>query len=805
VSAFLSDLRRAFQALLRARGFTTVAVLTLGLGLALCVSVLTLVNAYLVQGLPYPESHRLFNVQYAPPGTTFPPPGIVFPRDFEKLDWRSLDDIVEFPIAWDLDAFNLRGDPHPRAASGAWVTPGYVEGFGVSPARGRNFEAADFEPGRPNVALISHRMWQTHFAGDANILGRRFEAYMNDRSAEAEMFTVIGVLPERFWHMNPFTEVLTPLRAPSYPYMVRLRPGVPSDLATQRINALVRAGNPGLPPDWRAALLSTHAAYVEQVRPLLLSMAAATGLVLLIACANVAVLLLVRASERRREIAVRKALGASAAQITRSLVAEALVLGALATTFGLTVARVTLKSLAPVIESQMGRAVPGGTNALAPDWMVMLGGLAAGLFVTCVCSIAPSWALRLTPLALALHSQRGTSAGPAQQRARSVLIATEVAACLTLLIGAALMVQSGLRILSVDMGLDDRDVLVGSVTLRERAYPDPSSRNTFFDRVSERMSEAPGVKGVAFTNWWPLQQPPLRNVGSDDPDRALKSRAGVVRVSVDYFKTLGIAILDGRTFTSDDRPGTPMRALVSESLARRLWPDRRGVGERLLVFPSDGSAEAPPVAYEVVGIAGDTRQSHTDTELGDVYVAFSQEPSLSTFAYVRARGASGETERRFREAIASVDAQVPLGAARPLSDILDLQRVRARFLASLLMVFALLSGSFALLGLYGVIAYAVQQREKEIALRIAIGADQAAITRLFLGQGARVLAIGLGTGVGGAIGLGRLLQSQLFGVNAADPYLISGATAAFAVCGLVAMAWPARRAALTDPATALRE
>lgn len=805
MTAFLQDLRRAFQALLRARGFTTVAVLTLGVGLALCICVLTLVNAYLVQGLPYPESRRLFNVQYAPPGTSFPPPGIVFPRDFEKLDWRSLDDIVEFPIAWDLDAFNLRGDPHPRAASGAWVTPGYVEGFGVSPARGRNFEAADFEVGRPNVALISHRLWQTHFAGDPNILGRRFEAYMNDRSAEAEAFTVIGVLPERFWHMNPFTEVLAPLRAPSYPYMLRLRPGVSAEVATQRVNSLVRAGNPGLPPEWRAALLSTHSAYVEQVRPVILSMAAATGLVLLIACANVAVLLLVRASERRREIAVRKALGASAGQITRSLVAEALVLGALATTFGLAAARVVLKSLAPVIETQMGRSVPGGTDALGPDWMVLLGGLAVGLFITCVCSIAPSWALRRTPLALALHSQRGASAGPAQQRARSILIATEVAACLTLLIGAALMVQTGLRILNVEMGLDDRDVMVGSVTLRERAYPDPSSRNTFFDRVSEKMGETPGVKGVAFTSWWPLQQPPLRNVGSADPGSAAKSRSGLVRVGADYFKTLGIAIRDGRTFTSDDRPGTTLIAVVSESLARRLWPGRRAVGERLSVFPPDGSAEAPPVAYEVVGIAGDTRQVHTDTELGDVYIALSQQPSLSTFAYVRATGPPAETERRFREAIASVDAQVPLGAPRPLSDILDQQRVRSRFLAALLMIFSLLSALFALLGLYGVIAYAVQQREKEIALRIAIGADRSAITRLFLGQGASVLAVGLGLGVGGAIGLGRLLQSQLFGVHAADPYLIASATLAFALCGLLAMAWPARRAALTDPAAALRE
>lgn len=792
-------------ALPRARGFTLIAVSTLGVGLALCVTVLTLVNAYLVRALPYPESHRLFNVQYVPPGMNFPPPGMAFPRDLEKLDWRTLDDVVDLAISWDLDTFNLRGEPHARAADGAWVTPGYVEGFGIAPFMGRGFEASDFQSGRPAVALISHRMWQGHFGGDPAVVGRRFEAYVNDRIGEAESFTVIGVLPERFWHMNRFTDVLAPLRGPSYPYMVRLRPGVSAEAAARRIDALVRSGNPGLPREWRAGLLSTHSAYVERIRPVLISLAAATGLVLLIACANVAVLLLIRATERRREVAVRKALGATGAQITRTLVAEAIVLGALATAFGLTLSRFVLRWLAPTIEQQLARAVPGGAAALAPDWPVLFASLGVGLIMTAVCSLAPAWTLRLTPVALVLNGQKGAGAGPSQQRARSALIAAEVAACLTLLIGAALMVQSGLRILDVEMGIDERGVIAGGLTLRERAYPDPASRNSFIERVQARLSEQPGVAGVAFTTWWPLQEPPPRGVSRDASSTEPTGRAAVMRVSHGYFNTLGIPIRDGRGFTSEDRHGAALTAIVSESLALKLWPGRRAVGEQVRVWPPDGSLGGEPASYTVVGVAGDVRQSHADEDLADLYASLSQQPALSHFAYLRGTGPALEIDRVFREAIASVDASVPLGATRRLSEILDQQRAGPRFLASLLLVFALLSGLFSLIGLYGVIAYAVRQREREIALRIAIGADRRAITRLFLRQGSSVLAAGLLLGVGGAIGLGRLLQSQLFGVRAADPVVIGAATVAFAACGLLAVAWPARQAAQTDPAAALRE
>jgi predicted permease len=798
MTALLTDIRHAVRSLARARGFTVVAVGTLAAALALAASVMTVVNAYLLRGLPYPESDRMYNVRYAQPGQDMP-------RGMEALDWQSLSDIVEHPIAWDLDNFSLRGAPYPELAAGTWVTPGYVEGFGIRPAMGRGFAARDFEEGQPNVAVISHRLWQSRFGGDAQVLGRQFEAHVNDRPHEVESFTIIGVLPERHWHMNVFTDVLAPLRAPSFPYMVRLREGVAPVVAAERISALVRSGNAALPATWRAELLSTHAEYVGQIRPLLLSLGAATTLVLLIGCANVAVLLTVRASQRRREIAVRKALGASPGRISRTVAAEGVVIGVTATAIGLAVASLVIDAVAPVMNLQLGRPAPGGASAIQIDGGIVLAALAAGALVTGLCALVALWASSRTPVSLALTGgQKSATEGPAHGRARSTLIAVEVAASLALMVGASLMVQSGLRILDVDMGLEVADVSVGRISLRQRAYPDAASQHALYAQAHDRMSRVRGVEGVAFTNAWPLQAAPPREVSAGSPGASPATRAGVLGVSVDYFSTVGIRLRDGRLFTRDDRAGAPEVAIVSETLARTLWPGGRAVGERLHMEQPPGASE-PPLSLLVVGIVNDVRHTHTDAELSDVYLALAQGPAPSVFTYLKASGGQPTVERDVRAAIAAIDADLAFGTPRPLAEILDLQRAGPRFLAILLVIFACLAALLSLIGIYGVIAYAVRQREREIAIRMAVGADSGAVLRLFLQQGVVSLGCGLVLGVAGAIGLGRLLETQLFGVRPAEPAVLALATLAFGACGLLATAWPARMAAATDPAAALKD
>ena len=390
-NAFMSDLRQAVRTLVRDRSFTAVSLGTLSAGLALSVIVAVLVNAYLVRGLPYPESHRLFDVQYGPP--TAP-----FPVGMAKLDWRTLDDVLELSIAWDLDNFTLRGGDHPAVLPGTWVTPGYVEGFGIRAALGRGFEPADFEVGRPMVALISDRLWRSRFNSDRSIVGRTFDAYVHDRPNEVESFTIVGVLPANHWHLNAFTEVLAPLRAPAYPYIVRIRDGVPPAAAAERISALVRSGVSVPTADWRAELISTHGRYVEQIRPLLLAVATATGLVLLIACANVGVLLTLRATRRRREMAVRQALGATAGQITRVCAAEPLLLGAAATMLGLGLAWGTITAIAPLIDHYLGRPAPGGVTALSIEPATLLLTVGAGIVTIAIVSIVPILVTRRTPV-----------------------------------------------------------------------------------------------------------------------------------------------------------------------------------------------------------------------------------------------------------------------------------------------------------------------------------------------------------------------------------------------------------------------
>ena len=269
------DLRLAVRSLVKAPGFALAAIVTLGLALTLCTTVLVVIKAYLYTQLPYPNATRLYSVRYSAPGQEEP-------KEMEQLDWSSLDDVIEQPIAWDLDMFYVLGGKNAESVPGAWVTPGFVQGLGTQPALGRGFDAAAFAPGSTNVALISHRLWQSRFGGDPSVIGRQFTAYVSDRPEEAEAFTIIGVLPATFWHVNPYTDIFAPLRARTYPYMVKLREGVPPAQAAARIAALVRGGAKGVPPEWTAVVSSTHELYTARVRPILRSVAAAAALVLLV-------------------------------------------------------------------------------------------------------------------------------------------------------------------------------------------------------------------------------------------------------------------------------------------------------------------------------------------------------------------------------------------------------------------------------------------------------------------------------------------------------------------------------------------
>ena len=797
-AAFGADLRIAARTLVRQRRLASVATLTLGLGVALCATVLTAVNAYLVRGLPYPDAGRLHNVTLFRPGMDLPP-------KLETLGWHSLEDLIDLSISWDLDLFNLRGAPYSESVQSTWVTPGYMEGFGVRTAMGRSFGPRDYAADSPPVAIISHRLWQTRFNGDAAIVGRHFESFAIDRPHEIGIFTIIGVLPEHHWHVQAYTDVLAPLKIPNVPYVIRVREGVSAQAVADRVTALVRSRHQ-MPAAWSAGVESMQATYVLTVRPLLITLAAAAGLVLLIASANVAVLLLIRAADRRPEMAMRRALGATTGRVARMIVAEAAVLGLAASATGLLIAQSLVQVLAPLAAHQLGRAVPGGPNALHMDGFVLLGVAAAGFVIVIVCSIVPIWASTRSMVSVPLGSgQKGAAGSRAQQRARMVLVATEIGACLALLVSAVVMVQSSLRILNTDVGVRTDGIHVTTMSLRQASFPDAASRVALFDRITAGAAEVPELLGVGLTNSWPLQAPQQREVRRADSDGSYPSRAGLQTVSASYFDVLDIPITDGRVFGPGDRIGAPPVAVVSATLAARTWPGQRAVGQRLRILPP---ANAPPGTapgeFEVIGVAADTRHSHLDTDTADVFVAMSQFGMHAPFVYLRTSGNPSTVFTQFRATLARIEEEVVTSSLRPLADILDQQRAGPRFLAQVLLVFAGMATLLALLGLHGVIAYAVGQRRREIAIRMAVGATRAGIAALFVRQGAVMVAAGLTAGIGGAFALGRLLQSQLFGVTANDPVLVGLTAAAFGLCAIAATVGPASKAAKADPAEALK-
>jgi predicted permease len=628
---------------------------------------------------------------------------------------------------------------------------------------------------------------------------------VSDRPDEAERFTIIGVMPEHFWHFNPYTDILAPLRAPTFPYMARLREGVTPEQAVARVTALVTAGARDVPPGWTATVVSSHAAYVARLQPILRTVGAAAGLVLLVACANVAGLLLVRATRRRKEMAIRAALGAGRGAIARMLLAEALVIGIGATLVALATTGLLLGWLAPLIQLQLGRTAPGGALAFGIDARVMGFAAGIGLLTVTVCALAPlaaSWRPRL--LGALQSGSRTSTDGRGSQRIRATLIALEIAASLALLAGSTLMVRTVVTLLGTDLGFNSDRVLMGSLTLRQHRYPDTATRLDVHDRLLARLRSAPEVQSVALATAWPLQQARPQPIAAASSAARTTAAAAVNNVSDAYFSTLDIPIVMGRAFAAEDRPGREPVAIVSETLGRRLWPGGNALGNRLVVPAAGQDGTAQPIARLVVGIARDVRQEPADADLSDLYVPVMQVPGRFMFVLMKTRGAPATGLTPFRSALREIDSEIAINRPRAMQAVLDEVTAGPKFLATLLGGFAVVAALLALIGAYGVIAYAVRQREREIAVRMAIGAGRAQITRLFVRQGAVVLAAGLTLGTIGALAAGRLLESQLFGVTARDPLALAGVVGAFGLAGLLAIWWPARRAAATDPAIALR-
>lgn len=796
------DVRLAVRVLARSRGFTSVSVVSLALGLALVAVTVSIVNAYLLRPLPYAEADRLYHVMYAPPGPWEP-------RGMETLDWRVVSDVVEFPITASGDTFYLGDGDHAQAARGARVALSFVEGLGVRAVAGRVLNAADFAAEADPVAMLGYALWRDRYGFDPGVVGRLVRTETESRSAVAETFRVVGVLPPDFYFgrdSRQTVDLLTPLAATARTYMVRLYAGVPQAVAERRLTEAARQVASDLPADWTGVRLEpVRERYVAELRPVLTGVTIAAAIVLVIVCANVAVLALLRALRRHKEMAVREALGSGRGHLIRVLSIEAVLLCGTALALGLLLAQVATHLVAPLIEVQLGRPAPGGTGTLAVDWTVLWIVGALGVAVALALSWLPLLARTRGRLTDVIGGDRASATDSrSTRRLRSALIAFEVAGTLVLLVAGGLMVRSVIGMVRTDLGFEPEGLVRARIVLRGADYPDGPAFFRFYDRFAERLTAVTGAP-LAFANWPPFNDLPAVSVETD----ALSGDgvpAGAIGVGASYFATMCTPLRSGRDFTATDvQTGAPV-AVVGESLAARLWPDGQAVGRQVRVLQQTPSGVRPGPWRTIVGVAADVRHLYSDVDVGEIYEPLSAASSFGRYGsfYIRTDRAPSTLLTEMRSIASAIDPRAAVDSTGLVAEE-NRQLAGAAFLARLLTVFAVVASFIAAIGIYGVTAYAVQQREREIAIRMAVGAAAGAIVRMFLAEGGRVLAVGVALGLAGVVLLARVTDSRLYGVPALDVPIIVMAALMLMAVGLAAAWRPAKRASTRSPMVVLKE
>jgi putative ABC transport system permease protein len=789
------DVRFAARGLRRTPVFTLVAIVSLAVGLALTTTTVSVVNAYLIRSLPYPNSDRLYHVMYAPPGPWEP-------RGMTGLDWTSVQDVVEFPIGSSGESFYLSGGGSTLSLRGLRVTRGFVDGLGVSVAAGRRFTGEDFVAGSEPVALIGHSLWRDRFGSDPDAIGRLIQSEPESHPGMPETFRIVGVLAPGFYYgrdSRAGVDLLVPHTSPVRVYMVRLREGIPPAAAESRLTeAARRAATSPIPDDWTGVKLeSAHDRWIGNLRPVLLGVTVAVSLVLVIVCANVAVLMLLRSMQRQKEIAVRLALGSGWRHITRMLLTETFLICAAAFGAGVGITAFLLATLAPLIETQLGRPSPSATGITIDITVLLIVG-SVSLFVAVALSLAPltSWGRGLTN---ALQQDaRVASEGQTMRRLRSGLIAFEIAGSLVLLVGCGLMIRSVVNMMSTDFGFNADGLSRSRIMLRARNYPDAAAYRLFHERFAGRVSTATGSQ-VVFSSWPLLVPPPTHLIQTDDRDAG--ANAGAISVSAGYFSTLGIHMRQGRDFTEQEASTEAPVAVISETLARRLWPDGSAVGRRVRQVEQTAGGANPGPWRTVVGIAGDVRQTYDDADRGDFYVPRTPDGRFGSF-FVRTRRPAALLFDDLRNAAAEIDRDAVINPPGLVADS-DQTFAGTRFLTFLLTGFAAMAVCLSMLGVYGVTAYAVQQRRKEVAIRIALGASGRAVIGMFLREGAVLLGVGTTVGLIGGATASRVLRNQVFGVESFEVSTYAIATAVLLVAGFAAVLWAARSAAVAHPVSAL--
>jgi putative ABC transport system permease protein len=783
----LQDLRFGVRMLLKNPGFTLLAVLTLALGIGANTAMFSVVNAVLLRHLPFPEPERLMLVEARNPDNFAAP-------DFRDLATQNRS-FSHLGAYFGNATFNLAGGHEPERVNGARISASLLPTLGVQPLYGRNLTVEEDMDGGEKVVLLSHRLWQRQFGADPGVVGRAIRL-------DEQSYTVIGVLPpglnfpsdkELFTPLALSARALTNYQGFFLTLIARLKSGVTRAQADAELATIIKPGERG-PRFGSVRVLGLQEAMVGDVRTMMLVLMGAVGFVVLIACANLANLLLTVATQRQKEIAVRLSLGANRGRVVRQFLTESLLLaasggfvGLLLAFWGMTLVNALIPSTIPRI-GQIGvdGRVLGFTFALAVTSGLLFGTL-------------PALRASQTALTEALKAG-GRGLGFGSNRLRASLVVSQVALTAVLLTGAGLLIKSFVRLQQTPLGFRPERLLTARLTLPFSNYSTPQQRQSFADRLLEKVHSQPGMQEAALTSFLPFasgnQSFALFLPGDEKP------RGGGPNfrtVSPDYFRVMGVPLLKGREFSDVDHEGAPLVTVINETMARRFWPNADPIGQRVKETSNDG------VWREIVGVVGSVRHKARGEEpRPEMFVPWSQRPDLTLNLVVRTQTEPASFAEALRRSVADIDANLPVFEVRTMEERLFESVAQPRFRTALLGAFAALALVMALVGLIAVMAVSVAQRTHELGIRVALGAQRRDVIGLVMGQGVKLVGIGIALGLVGASALTRVLTTLLYEVKPTDPLTFLAAPVLLIVVAILACWAPARRATKVDPLTALR-
>ena len=825
METLLADLRYAARMLRGNPGFTGVAVAALALGIGANTAIFTVVNDVLLQPLPYPEPDRIMEV-----GRAFQRPNggenYGYSNSIPKyMVWRQNDAFGSFALFGQSGpSVRIGTGDRPEQAKALHASQDYFRVFGVAPLMGRTFNAQEDAPNGPAVAVVSYNLWQSRLGGEPSLIGRSI-------TVDGKPTTVIGILPKSFVS-EPVADLWLPIQADPastnqghYLRVAgRLKPGVTLERARAELKAAGERFR-ALYPQWMekneiAGMQPMRESMTGEVRTPLMILLGAVGFVLLIACANVANLLLARAAVRQKELAVRAAIGASRGRVVRQLLTESLLLALAGGTLGFALGSWGVRMLLLLAPGNIPRLTDGdGAHAAIPalDWHVAAFTIGVAALTAVLFGLLPALHTSKPDLASTLKEAGGRSGSSrAQNRARSVLVVSELALAIVLLIGASLMIRTFIGLRTTNPGIDPHNVLTVETSMGS-AYGTTAKVDTFITQVTRRLESLPGVDAASAALVLPLTSGvdlPFSIAGKPDPKGGPYNGDEQYRyVSPHYFRAFRIPLLRGRGFTEGDTGNSARVVIINEAMAKTYWPKEDPIGQVITIGKGIGPQfEEPP--RQIVGIVGNVLETGLgDRQTGVMYVPQSQVPQGLTelansvlplcWALRTAADPDGlrtAVEREFH----AVDGQMPVARMRTMEQVISDTVARQNFNMVLLSVFAAVALLLAAIGIYGLMAYSVERRTQELGIRMALGAAGGDVLKLVLWYGARLTAIGVGVGLGLAYGLVRVLSTLLFGVKAADPLSFAVTAGVLAAVAMAATLIPARRASKIAPAVALR-